>query len=480
MNATMEKLFNLPDLGEGLTESEILSWRVAVGDTVELNQIIAEVETAKAVVELPSPFNGVVTKVFEPVGAVVNVGNPIISFEVAAPAAQAAKGADAPGNESAGTPAKRQPTLVGYGAAVESTGRPARRGRSAGPASSARDTAPKTPAPAPDGRENGESNEPVEPAEAQGIGYLRARPPVRKLARDLQVDLRAVHPSGTGGLITREDVLAAAEGGTSGATEAAAVAAPDAVAAAVPAGESAGGTAATSRHGQTRVPVRGIRKATAAAVSASAFSAPHVTEFLSVDVTNTMELLERLRALPRFAGQKLTITTLVAKAVSLVLARHRGLNSRWDGAAGEIVEHDYVNLGIATATDRGLMVPVVHGAQGLDLQSLARGISELSLAAREGRITPAQLAGGTFSITNIGVFGIDAGTPILPPGQAGILGLGQVRKMPWEFRDEVALRHVTTLSLSFDHRVVDGEQGARFLTDLGGILQDPGMLIAVL
>ena len=291
---------------------------------------------------------------------------------------------------------------------------------------------------------------------------------MRKLARDLHVDLRGVHPSGPGGLITRQDVLHANEPAPGAAAQA-----PEAPASGVPS------TTTTDRERQRVVPVHGVRKATATAMVASAFSAPHVTEFLSVDVTETMELLARLRQAPRFADTKLTLTTLVAKAVSTILSRHQGLNSRWDPEAGGITEFRYVNLGIAAATDRGLMVPVVHDAQDLDLLDLAREIAGLTRAAREGSITPAQLAGGTFSISNIGVFGIDAGTPILPPGQSGILALGQVRKMPWEFRDEVALRHVVTLSLSFDHRVVDGEQGAKFLTELGTILQDPGMLITV-
>ncbi|MFF5794019.1 dihydrolipoamide acetyltransferase family protein [Paeniglutamicibacter sp. NPDC012692] len=457
MSATMEKLFNLPDLGEGLTESEILSWRVAVGDTVELNQIIAEVETAKAVVELPSPFSGVVTRVFEPVGAVVNVGNPIISFEVPAPA---------------GAPTERQPTLVGYGAAVESTGRPARRGRTGTP-----DPAPRQQSPDPVAatRALAEVDEPVEPPVVQGIGYLRARPPVRKLARDLHVDLRGVHASGVGGLITREDVLQAKAPAAEVPAETAAVA----VAAGQPEGVPTEAHV-TGDSRERRVQVHGVRKATANAMVASAFSAPHVSEFLTVDVTESMELLERLRRAPHLAGVKLTITTLVAKAVSMILARHQGMNSRWDAQSGEIIEYHYVNLGIAAATDRGLMVPVVHEAQSLDLPTLAREISELTRAAREGTLTPAQLSGGTFSISNIGVFGIDAGTPILPPGQTGILALGQVRKTPWEFRDEVALRQVITLSLSFDHRVVDGEQGAKFLVELGTLLNDPGMLFGLL
>ena len=464
MTNTMEKLFNLPDLGEGLTESEILSWHVAEGDTVALNQVIAEVETAKAVVELPSPFSGVVKKLYEPVGAVVNVGSPLISFDVPDNSGAIAGAPKQP----AGDAAQRQPTLVGYGAAVEPSGRPARRARGGAPA-------PVVPAPhpVPAGRASGAPApvsadsgpglrlvRPQDPA-PQGIGYLRATPPVRKLARDHNIDLRSLHGTGTNGLITREDVVQALE------------------ATAIPETLPQGPAPVAPSAGETRTPIRGVRKATAAAMVASAFTAPHATEFLSVDVTETMALLERLRASKRFADAKITVTTLVAKVVTLALAKHRSLNSHWDEEHGEIVEFGHVNLGIAAATGRGLMVPVIHNAQNLDLAQLAAASGELTAAAREGTITPAQLGGGTFSISNVGVFGIDGGTPILSPGQAGILAVGQVRKMPWEHLDQIALRQVMVLSLSFDHRLVDGEQGARFLAEVGAILEDPALAMGL-
>ncbi|MFL4473597.1 dihydrolipoamide acetyltransferase family protein [Paeniglutamicibacter sp. MACA_103] len=469
MNATMEKLFKLPDLGEGLTESEILSWRVAEGDSVELNQVIAEVETAKAVVELPSPFSGIVKKVYEQVGAVVEVGNPLISFDVPDNSGTPERDPQGGGEE----PAKRQPTLVGYGAAVESNGHPARRERKvrapqATPVHS--NTAPAgrasvgTPDPKPANPNPGLRMVGTGDEAPRGIGHLRATPPVRKLARDHHIDLGSLKGTGTNGLITREDVLRASEHTGIEGTGIEARAHRDS-------GDS---------WEEIRTPIRGVRKATAAAMVASAFTAPHVTEFLSVDVTETMALLERLRSLPRLADVKITVTTVVAKVVTLALARHRTLNSHWDGEHGEIVEFGHVNLGIAAATDRGLMVPVVHGAQGMDLASLAGEIGAVTGAARAGSITPAQLAGGTFSISNVGVFGVDGGTPILPPGQAGILAMGQVRKMPWEHRDEIALRQVMVLSLSFDHRVVDGEQGARFLAEIGHVLEDPAMLMSLL
>ncbi len=462
MSNTMEKLFNLPDLGEGLTESEILSWRVAEGDAVALNQVIAEVETAKAVVELPSPFSGVVKKLHEPVGAVVNVGSPLISFDVQE---DSGAPADVP-KDPVGDIAGRQPTLVGYGAAVEPGGRPARRTRAGAPvpqaaeapepvqASRAADPVPADPGP------GLRLVRPHDPA-PKGIGYLRATPPVRKLARDHSIDLRSLHGTGTNGLITREDVVRAFD------------------APAVPETSPQQPVPVPAVAGDRRTPIRGVRKATAAAMVASAFTAPHVTEFLSVDVTETVALLERLRASRRFADVKITVTTLVAKVVTLALARHRTLNSHWDEEHAEIIEFGHVNLGIAAATGRGLMVPVIHQAQDMDLAALATASAELTRAAREGTITPAQLGGGTFSISNVGVFGIDGGTPILSPGQAGILAVGQVRRMPWEHLDEIALRQVMVLSLSFDHRLVDGEQGARFLSEIGAVLEDPGMLMGL-
>ncbi len=466
MSITMEKLFNLPDLGEGLTESEILSWRVAEGDTVELNQVIAEVETAKAVVELPSPFSGVVKKLYEPVGAVVNVGKPIVSFEVAQ--APGTSSPEAPGADAGAE--KPQPTLVGYGAPTESSGRPARRARRTGAVSAQsplNDEPVGSAAAAPPVQATDEAEAETRAEASRGIGHLRSSPPVRKLARDRGIDLQSVQGTGTKGLITREDVMHAAPGETSPDRS---TSSKNAKAAPAPAPSS----------GDTRTPIRGVRKATAAAMVASAFTAPHVTVFLSVDVTETMALLERLRASKRFAGVKLTVTSLVAKVVTLSLARHRALNSHWDGENAEIIEFGHVNLGLAAATDRGLMVPVVHDAQRMDLAALAAAAGDLTHAARNGTITPPQLTGGTLSISNVGVFGIDAGTPILPPGQAGILAVGQVRKMPWEYQDEIALRQVMALSLSFDHRLVDGEQGASFLAEVGGILEDPGMLMGLI
>ncbi|WP_247048867.1 dihydrolipoamide acetyltransferase family protein [Arthrobacter rhizosphaerae] len=441
------KEFRLPDLGEGLTESEILHWKVAVGDAVELNQVIAEVETAKAVVELPSPYAGIIAVLHEQPGTVVEVGTPIVTFTL-------------PG-DSDGTPshtdddgsARRIPTLVGYGAEIDRTGRPTRKPRksfhppSDAPAASA---VPKTPAPS-SGGSSGSAERP------------RSTPPVRKLARDLGVDLASIVGTGPQGLITRADIEAAANYPDKQAADS----------------QTADIEAPGEKERETRTPIKGVRKHTASAMVSSAFTAPHVTEFLTIDVTTSMELLETLKSSRDFAGYKLTPLTLVGKAVLVALRRNPSLNSRWDEARQEIVQFNYVNLGIAAATPRGLTVPNIKDADRMGLLELSAALNQLAQTARSGKTTQAELSGGTMSITNIGVFGIDAGTPILNPGEAAILAVGSVRRRPWEHVGAVALRSVMTLSLSFDHRLVDGEQGSRFLSDVGAIMSDPAVLITM-
>lgn len=426
----MMRVFTLPDLGEGLTESEVVAWRVRVGDRIELNQIIADVETAKAAVELPSPVAGVVVELHAEAGQTVDVGAPLVTFETAA------TGSDDTAHDATATEAN----LVGYGARSETTvpRRRATRVASAGARDSVATKSPST-GTRPDGP--------------------RSTPPVRTLAASLGIDLRTVTGTGERGLITRADVELAAS-----RTE-----------------SRQGSTSPEpSRARETRTAIRGVRKHTAAAMVASAFTAPQVTEFLSIDVSATTELLARLKSDPRFNGHKLTVLTVVAKAVCLALARHPSLNSRWDDAAQEIITFGYVNLGIATATDRGLLVPNIKDAETLTLIELADAIGAVANTARAGITAGADLAQGTITLTNIGVFGIDAGTPILNPGEAAILAVGAVRRTPWEHHGEVALRDVITLSLSFDHRLVDGEQGARFLADVGAILRDPFPLLTVI
>ncbi|PSS45738.1 branched-chain alpha-keto acid dehydrogenase subunit E2 [Arthrobacter woluwensis] len=456
----MIKVFNLPDLGEGLTESEVVAWKVTPGQSVALNEIIAEVETAKAVVELPSPFTGTISALHADPGTVVEVGHPLVSFDVV--------GAD----DDAAQPPQREANLVGYGALVEKGGRPARRARvaaSVSPAASAPAAAVTAPA---------VTTSVATSAPAPREERPRSTPPVRKLAKDLGVDLERVQGTGERGLITREDVLAFSGAATTAGGEAAGPGT-DGGASAL-AGTVAGEAGADVVGRETRSPIKGVRKHTAAAMVASAFTAPQVSEFLTVDVTPTMELLARIKADRTFAGLKFTPLTLVAKAVLVALANNPTLNSHWDEAAQEIVQYHYVNLGIAAATPRGLTVPNIKDAHTLGLRDLAVALADLAEKARAARTTPAELIGGTFTITNIGVFGIDAGTPMLYPGEAGILAVGAVRRQPWEYQGEVALRQVLTLSLSFDHRLVDGEQGSRFLADVGRILADPGMVLTMI
>ena len=481
----MIREFPLPDLGEGLTESEIVAWRVAVGDRVELNQIIADVETAKAVVELPSPYAGVITALHAAEGETVNVGEPLFSCDTGDGAAASVPEAavesgpkaveQAPASSSETTPADaapanevREPTLVGYGARDE--GAPKRRARRAGLSTELVPAVPENghidadAAPPPGSRVD--TSRPDTDLSTGAPERPRSTPPVRKLARDLGIDLATVEGTGERGLITRADVEAAASGGP--------VAAP-----AAKAGAPATPAQAGARPAETRIPIKGVRKHTAAAMVQSAFTAPHVTEFLTVDVTATMELLRGIRDDRAFAGHKVTPLTVVAKAVCIAAGRTPEINSRWDEAAQEIVQYGGVNLGIAAATGRGLVVPNVKGAERMTLIELADAISALAETARAGRTGPADLTGGTISITNIGVFGIDAGTPILNPGEAAILAMGAVRRQPWEHRGEIALREIMTLSLSFDHRLVDGEQGSRFLADVGAILREPGLALTM-
>ncbi|MGP9489145.1 MULTISPECIES: dihydrolipoamide acetyltransferase family protein [unclassified Glutamicibacter] len=441
--------FKLPDLGEGLTESEVLNWKIQVGEHVTLNQIIAEVETAKAVVELPSPYAGIVQKLHASAGEVVPVGGPLVTFgdEAAAP------DADAPsGDDGASAEPGRTPTLVGYGAPAASANRPARRAR-AGAASA-------SPAAVPAAQNSAspasEQNTEAVPAGARRTA-TRSTPPVRKLARDHGIELSAVRGSGADGAVLRADVEALIEAPAK---------------AAEPAAAPAVGAAAADRH----VKISAVRRATAKAMVESAFTAPHATEFLTVDLTESMKLVEKLRKHPLLRDVKLNITTLTSLIVTRLLGTYRALNSRWDAANDEIIEFGSVHLGMAVASERGLLVPVVKDAQTRSLRDLAEELTQLIDLGRAGKLAPAQLSGGTFSITNVGVFGVDAGTPILPPGQSGILALGQVKRRPWEFEDQVALRHTSTLALSFDHRVVDGKEASEFLAGVGAVLEDPGMM----
>lgn len=459
------KDFALPDLGEGLEESEIVSWHVAVGDAVELNQHLADVETAKALVELPSPFAGVVTALYAEEGTTVAVGARIIQFEVEG----GPEDGVAPSKGGASGRPEREPMLVGYGPPVESDGRPVRRARKGGAAAAITDP-PAAAAPAPASMI---APEVAPPAPQIATEVPRSTPPVRKLARDLGVDLVTVTGTGDKGLITREDVENVF-GGTLMAASAVADAEPGI------GSEIAHRTSPLfGVRGETRTPIQGVRKYTAAAMVQSAFTAPHASEFLTIDVTPTMELIATLKESSAFRDKRLNLLTVVAKALCISAGRNPSVNSRWDDKAQEIIQFHYVNLGIATATPRGLMVPNIKDADILNLVGLSDALTSLVETAKAGTAGQADLSGGTISITNIGSFGIDAGTPILNTGEAMILALGAVKRLPWEYRGEVALRQVLTLSVSFDHRLVDGEQGSRFLADVGAILANPAVLLTM-
>ncbi|MEU1467024.1 dihydrolipoamide acetyltransferase family protein [Streptomyces sp. NPDC005761] len=459
-NAARFREFKMPDVGEGLTEAEILKWFVQPGDTVTDGQVVCEVETAKAAVELPIPFDGVVHELRFAEGVTVDVGQVIIAVDVApgsgdeapvaaepAPAAAAVPEAE----PEAEAPKGRQPVLVGYGVAESSTKRRARKGTESAPAAASA---------AIQGEMNGHGPSAV--PEARPL----AKPPVRKLAKDLGIDLATVTPTGEGGVITREDVHAAATPTPAPAPVQAEAPAP--VVAPVP-------VAAGAR--ETRIPVKGVRKAIAQAMVGSAFTAPHVTEFVTVDVTRTMKLVAELKEDKDMAGVRVNPLLIIAKALLVAIKRNPEVNAAWDEANQEIVQKHYVNLGIAAATPRGLIVPNIKDAHEQTLPQLAASLGELVSTAREGKTSPAAMAGGTVTITNVGVFGVDTGTPILNPGESAILAVGAIKLQPWVHKGKVKPRQVTTLALSFDHRLVDGELGSKVLADVAAILEQPKRLI---
>ena len=488
--------FKLPDVGEGLTEAEIVSWKVKEGDTIEINDIIVEIETAKSLVELPSPFAGTVQALLVSEGEMVAVGTPIIAIgDGAAPAAPAAPAAAATAAEMeidlsnpAASGGGEGESLVGRNKADRGPQRRARRGAAtpateAGAASQtqlqgafapggARSEdvveADESPVPATSAwTQPGPRAEAMVPASATGEpGAVRAlaKPPVRKLAKDLGVDLALLTPTGPHGTVSRDDVQAAAGGGPAAAV----------------AGSTGSRSARPVDGGQreTREPIKGVRKMMATAMVGSAFTAPHVTEWITVDVTRTMDFVDRLRTRREFRDVKVSPLLVLSRAVILAMRKTPEINSFWDAAAQEVVYKSYVNLGIAAATPRGLVVPNVKEAQDLSLLDLAGELNQLTATAREGKTQPAEMSGGTFTITNVGVFGVDAGTPIINPGESAILCFGAIRKQPWVVtgpsgEDELAIRQLTTLALSFDHRHIDGEKGSRFLADVAGILEDP-------
>jgi len=536
--------YKLPDVGEGLTEAEIVAWKVKVGDVIAINDIVVEIETAKSLVELPSPYAGTVTALLVPEGETVPVGTPIIRIgeesEADAPLVEEGPPGPLVPEEVAQQPSRRarsqgaardigeidlsNPAASGGGEGESLVGRnkaergPMRRARkgSASPATGAatgtqmqvqgafapggaksQDVVgadePAVPAVSavPAARTEHPATAEFVPAAARTAADVRvlAKPPVRKLAKDLGVDLTTLIATGPHGTVSRADVQQAAAAPATSYAAAAPTTPPYDVTATGPATSYAAAAPTTppydvaaSRERETREPVKGVRKMMAQAMVGSAFTAPHVTEWITVDVTRTMEFVDRLKKRREFKDVKVSPLLVLARACVLAMRRTPEINSFWDEPAQEVVHKSYVNLGIAAATPRGLVVPNVKEAQDLSLLDLAAALNQLTATARDGRTQPAEMSGGTFTITNVGVFGVDAGTPIINPGESAILCFGAVRKQPWVVStsstsghemDEIVVRQITTLALSFDHRHIDGEKGSRFLADVAGILEDP-------
>ena len=426
--------FPLPDVGEGLTEAEIVSWRVSPGDKVAVNQTICEIETAKSVVELPCPFEGEVSELLVAEGDTVEVGTTIISVVVQGNAPLLSE-PDAPANEPEGdTGAEyKLPNLVGYGDSGDVKSRRKR----------AVNTAPISTA------------IPVSMVKtAAASDAVMAKPPIRKLAKDLGVDLASVTGTGMHGEITREDVV----GSASQASVFKNLTTPQ-----------------QPSEREERIPVKGVRKAIATAMVKSAFTAPHVSIFVDVDATRTMEYVKRLKSSVDFAGIKVTPLLIMAKAMIWAVRRNPMVNSTWTDK--EIIVHNFVNLGIAAATPRGLIVPNIKDADSMNMLELAQAIEQLAATARDGKTTPEEMAEGTITITNIGVFGVDTGTPILNPGEVSIVALGSIRKKPWVVDDEIVVRQITTIGATFDHRVVDGDVASRFVQDVASVIEEPALLL---
>ena len=453
--------FTLPDVGEGLTEAEIVAWKVKPGDVITVNQVLVEIETAKSLVELPSPFAGTVTAILVSEGETVDVGTPIITVSSGAATALPPTDASAGGTDTASSISTESAAgdtgsgagaavLVGYGIKGHV---PSRRTRTAAGSTAVGSTASTNTA---SGIAASAPATPPRPSSvpAASASAIIAKPPIRKLAKDLAVNLAEVTATGLAGEITREDVVRQASQGTLFRNIA---------------------TPAWGSDREDRIPVKGVRKAIAAAMVSSAFTAPHVSLFVDIDATRTMEFVKRLKNSTDFAGVKVSPLLIMAKAMIWAVRRNPTVNAQWTDS--EITVKHYVNFGIAAATPRGLIVPNIKEAQELSLRELASAIEQLTITARDGKTSPADQAGGTITVTNIGVFGMDSGTPILNPGEVAIVAMGTIKQKPWVVDGEVRPRFVTTLGASFDHRVVDGDVASRFLADVASVIEEPALLL---
>ncbi|WP_315913850.1 dihydrolipoamide acetyltransferase family protein [Arthrobacter sp. lap29] len=481
-----QNFFKLPDVGEGLLEAEIVSWKVKAGDVVAVNDVIVEIETAKSLVELPSPYAGVVAALMVAEGDTVDVGTPIIAIGSEAPAGDS-KGfsAEAQGPAPAASEVPNESEqikpLVGSGPKADAVKRRARKT----PAPST--AAPSTPAPsAPNGDPSSApvsaQAEPQFPAANTALSAqaksnrVLAKPPVRKAAKDLGIDLSLVSASGVRGEVTKKDLLSYQDQRAAGEGQGAS--APGQSAQFWSASTPATGKVENPRQDDPRIErikVKGVRKATAKAMVESAFSAPHVSIFVDVDASRTMEFVKRLKASRDFEGIRVSPLLILAKAVIWAAARNPSVNATWAG--DEIIIKHFMNLGIAAATPRGLMVPNIKDAQDLSLKELAIALNGLATTARSGKTAPADMAGGTLTVTNIGALGIDTGTPIINPGEVAIVAFGTIKQKPWVVDGEVVPRWITTLGGSFDHRVVDGDLSARFMADVAAIMEEPALLL---
>ena len=401
------EIFHLPDAGEGLTEAEIVRWLVEPGDSVSVNQMVVEIETAKATVELPIPWAGVVSEIHEEIGAIVPVGARVISIETQAQS-------------------QRDPVLVGYG--VKEGASLTRRMRKQAPTDSPTDS-------------------PMELT--PNSSRVTAKPLVRKFAKDKGIDLSTLIGTGPNGEVTREDVQAALGGGV------------------VP-------PSVSHDHAGERIPVRGVQRLMAEAMVASAFTAPHVTEWVEVDMSRTLEVVEKIKTR---SNERITPFVLVSAALIRAAQKYPRINSSWidtkEGA--DVLIHPNIHLGFATDTSKGLLVPVVRNANADNPIALSASITTQMNKARDGSASPSDLTGGTITVTNVGVFGVDGGTPIIPPGQAAILAMGRIIHKPWVVDDSIVIRPIMQLTFSFDHRIIDGALGSRALASVASYLADPAL-----
>lgn len=447
--------FTLPDLGEGLTEATIVRWLVDVGDVVEVDQAVVEVETAKAMVDVPCPHGGVVTARYGEEGADVPVGTVLVTVAVGESTAPAQGGA---GDDGASDDEGSGNVLVGYGTQKATAGR-RRRVRTATQATAPAAAAPApAPAPAP---EPSASEAQRAPDEAWTSGPIAVISPlVRRIAREHGIDLRDVTGSGPDGLILRADVEQA-------------VREPAAPSAAAPAPAAA----TRSTRSEERIPLRGLRGTVADKLSRSRSEIPDATCWVDADAT---ELLAARRAMNAAGGTKISLLAVLARICTAALARYPELNSTVDTVNREIVRLGEVHVGFAAQTDRGLVVPVVRDAHAMDAEQLTAAMAGLTEAARAGSLTPAQLTGGTFTLNNYGVFGVDGSTPIINHPEAAMLGVGRIVEKPWVVDGQLAVRNVVQLSLTFDHRVCDGGTAGGFLRYVADCVENPAVLLRTL